>query len=458
MGFIELILLAVGLAMDAFAVSICKGLAVGKVTKKEFLLCGIWFGSFQGIMPLIGYIIGSRFEKLIAMVAPWVAFGLLSLIGLNMIKEALSSDEEASPGFDVKTMFMLAVATSIDALAVGITFVAVPVEIFNVSRIMNVIFAVIVIGVITFITSMIGVKIGSVFGDRFKSGAEIIGGTILLFIGFRALITYLDSSHSLSDNETIFGMLIPLLGTLLGSAIIYAKKNQLSDKMRTVLVGCSSGIMLSIAVWGMIEPAIEGLNQGKRNGIIPVTICFCLGVVIQVVLDKLIPHTHVFTDLTEGPKSELNSEIKIMLKEIIHHIPEGIALGAIYAAHFMKTEWISSSVAIVLAIAIALQNIPEAMCVSLPLRDVVSKTGKAFLMGSVSGVPIPLFGIITVVLIVLFPSVLPYVMAVAGGALVYTTIEEIPQIASKKNNDSGALAFVAGFALVMLMTFLKFSK
>ncbi len=458
MGLIELLLLAVGLAMDAFAVSVCKGLAAGKVTKKEFLLCGIWFGSFQGMMPFIGYLVGSRFEKLITTVAPWVAFGLLSLIGGNMIKEAVSSDEETSPGFDVKTMFMMAVATSIDALAIGITFVAVPVEVFSTSRILNVLFAVIVIGVITFITSMIGVKIGSVFGDRFKSGAEIIGGTILLFIGFRALITYLDSSKSLSDNETIFGMLIPLLGTLLGSAVIYAKKNQLSDEMRTALVGCSSGIMLSIAVWGMIEPAIDGLNQEIRNGIIPVTICFCLGVVIQVVLDKLIPHTHVFTDLTEGPKSELNSGIKIILKEIIHHIPEGIALGAIYAAHFMKTEWISSSIALVLAIAIALQNIPEALCASLPLRDMVSKTGKAFLMGSVSGVPIPLLGIITVVMIVLFPGVLPYVMAVAGGALIYTTIEEIPQIALKKDNDNGALAFVAGFALVMLMTFLKFGN
>ncbi len=165
---------------------------------------------------------------------------------------------------------------------------------------------------------MIGVKIGSIFGDRFKSGTEIMGGTILLFIGFRTLITYLDSSHSLSDNETIFGMLIPLLGTLLGSAVIYAKKNQLSDKMRAVLVGCCSGIMLSVAVWGMIEPAIDGLNQEKGNGIIPVTICFCLGVALQVVLDKVVPHTHVYSNLTEGPKSKLDSEIKIILKEIIH--------------------------------------------------------------------------------------------------------------------------------------------
>ena len=131
MGLFEVLLLSVGLAMDAFAVSICKGLAAGKVTKKEFLLCGVWFGSFQAIMPLIGYLVGSRFEKLISVIAPWVAFILLSLIGVNMIKEALEPDEEVSPGFDIKTMFMMAVATSIDALAVGITFVAVPVRIFD---------------------------------------------------------------------------------------------------------------------------------------------------------------------------------------------------------------------------------------------------------------------------------------------------------------------------------------
>ena len=454
MGLFEVLLLAVGLAMDAFAVSICKGLAAGKVTKKEYFLCGVWFGTFQGVMPLIGYLVGSNFVKIISMVAPWVAFILLSLIGGNMIKEALGPDEEVSPGFDIKTMFMMAVATSIDALAVGITFVAVPVEIVSSGRLINVVIAVVIIGVITCIISMCGVKIGSVFGDRYKAGSEIMGGTILLFIGFRALITHLDSSNTLSDTETIFGMLIPLVGTLLGSLIIYAQKVQLSDKMRAVLVGFSSGIMFSAAVWGMIEPAVDGFSTDIHKGIIPATICFCVGVIFQILLDKLIPHTHVYSDITEGPESELSPRIKAVLKEVIHHIPEGIALGAIYAAHFMKTEWISSSVALVLAVAIALQNIPEALNVSLWLRDAGTRTGKAFLMGVVSGAPIPLFGIIMVVLVVLFPGVLPYIMSVSGGALIYTTIEEIPQIALKQDNDRGALAFAIGFALVMLMMFI----
>ncbi|MCR4584579.1 MAG: manganese efflux pump [Lachnospiraceae bacterium] len=452
MGLFELLLLAVGLAMDAFAVSICKGLAVKKITAKEYLLCGIWFGSFQGIMPFIGYLVGSRFERFISIIAPWVAFGLLTLIGGNMVKEAFSPPEEVKPEFDVKTMFLMAVATSIDALAVGITFVAVPVKVFATEGLLNVLFAVIVIAVITCVISMIGVKIGHIFGTRYKSGSEIMGGTILIFIGFRSLITHLDRSQALSDSETIFGMLIPLVGTVLGAAVVYASR-KLSDNIRMILIGGTSGIMISIAVWGMIEPAVMGLKARMDNGIIPVALCFCGGVLFQYIVDSVVPHTHVYAEITEGPESKLDPDIKVMLSEVIHHIPEGIALGAIYAGHFLKTEWISASTALVLAIAIAVQNIPEALFVSLPICEKGTNTGKAFFMGIISGVPIPLLGIITVIISLLFPDALPYIMALAGGALIYTTIEEIPQLASRKDNDKGAFAFVIGFAIVMLMIF-----
>ena len=453
MGLFELLLLAVGLSMDAFAVSICKGLAVKKITAKEYLLCGVWFGGFQGLMPLIGYLVGSRFERFISVVAPWVAFILLALIGGNMIKEAFAPPEEVKPEFDVKTMFMMAVATSIDALAVGITFVAVPVKVFAKEGFVNVIFAVLVIAVTTCIISMIGVKIGHIFGTRYKSGSEIMGGTILIFIGLRALLSHLDRSQALSDSETIFGMLIPLIGTLLGAAVVYAKKNELTKDLRMILVGLTSGIMISIAVWGMIEPAVKGVSGDVKTGIILVVVCFCGGVLLQYILDSVIPHTHAYDDLTEGPKCGLDTGMKVMLTEVIHHIPEGIALGAIYAGHFLETAWISVSTALVLAIAIAIQNIPEALFVSLPLREKGTNTGKAFFMGVVSGMPIPLLGIITVIVALLFPSILPYVMALAGGALIYTTVEEIPGLGSKKENDKGALAFVVGFAIVMFMIF-----
>ena len=194
MGFLELFLLAIGLSMDAFAVSVCKGLAMKKVTFRNAAICGVWFGGFQALMPFIGYLLGSGFEKYINAVAPWIAFVLLALIGGNMIREALSKDDEeedTSAALDVKTMFLMAVATSIDALAVGITFACVPVEIIAASPLVNTIVAVCLIGATTFVLSCAGVKAGSVFGSRYKSKAEFVGGTILILIGVKILLEHL---------------------------------------------------------------------------------------------------------------------------------------------------------------------------------------------------------------------------------------------------------------------------
>lgn len=191
MGLVELLFLAIGLSMDAFAVSICKGLALPKLKIKHCLICGAWFGIFQAGMPLIGYFLGSRFERIIRNIAPWIAFVLLAAIGANMIREAFSKNEdkeEADMGF--KSMFLLAVATSIDALAVGVTFACVPVHVISTSVLLNTIFAVCVIGIITFIISAAGVKIGNVFGTKYKSGAEITGGVILILIGLKIILEY----------------------------------------------------------------------------------------------------------------------------------------------------------------------------------------------------------------------------------------------------------------------------
>ena len=176
MKIVELLLLAIGLSMDAFAVSICKGLEVKKIRIKECILCGLWFGGFQGLMPFIGYLLGSRFEVIINKIAPWLAFMILVIIGVNMIRESLGNDDDETPGFNVKTMFMLAVATSIDALAVGITFVAVPVKLINSSNIINTVAACLIICVITFVFSFAGVRIGNIFGARYKAGAQAAGG------------------------------------------------------------------------------------------------------------------------------------------------------------------------------------------------------------------------------------------------------------------------------------------
>lgn len=193
MGIIELLLLAVGLSMDAFAVSVCKGLGMKKISFKNCAICGVWFGGFQALMPFIGYILGARFESYVDAIAPWIAFILLALIGGNMIREALSKEEEeTSADLDVKTMFLMAVATSIDALAVGITFACVPVNIATASALVNILLAVIIIGITTFILSCIGVKVGNVFGTRYKSKAELAGGIILILIGVKILFEHLN--------------------------------------------------------------------------------------------------------------------------------------------------------------------------------------------------------------------------------------------------------------------------
>lgn len=183
MDLIELFLIAVGLSMDAFAVSVCKGLAMPKCTFKKAAIVGLWFGGFQALMPAIGYILGAQFQEAIASIDHWIAFVLLALIGGNMIHEALDNDEEeADASLDVKTMFLLAVATSIDALAIGITFAFLKV---------NIITAVCFIGIVTFIISFAGVKIGNVFGARYKNKAEIVGGIILILLGLKILLEHL---------------------------------------------------------------------------------------------------------------------------------------------------------------------------------------------------------------------------------------------------------------------------
>ena len=185
MGTVDLLLIAVGLSMDAFAVAVCKGLALTKIQWKHALTVGLWFGGFQALMPLLGYLAGAQFKDAIAAYDHWIAFGLLLLIGGNMIREALFDQEEtgSDPVLSFRAMLPLAVATSIDALAVGVTFAFLNVNIFT---------SIALIGCTTCVLSMAGVKIGSVFGDRFEKKAEILGGVILILLGVRILLEHLE--------------------------------------------------------------------------------------------------------------------------------------------------------------------------------------------------------------------------------------------------------------------------
>lgn len=181
MSFFEILLLAVGLSMDAFAVSVCKGLSVSRVSFKHMLKCGIYFGFFQAIMPTLGFFLGESFGKYITAVDHWVVFVLLCIIGIGMIKESFE-EEEQSPDFGMRAMFLLALATSIDALAAGLTlsFLAVPI-----------LKAALTIGIVTFAFSAVGVKLGNLFGSRYKTISERIGGGILIFMGLKILLEHL---------------------------------------------------------------------------------------------------------------------------------------------------------------------------------------------------------------------------------------------------------------------------
>ena len=183
MGIIELILLSIGLGMDAFAVSVCKGISVKKMNWKKACIIGLYFGGFQAIMPVIGYFFGSSFESIITNIDHWIAFILLAIIGAKMIQEAFQKEEEEyNEDISVKTMIVLSIATSIDALAVGITFAFLKV---------NLLLAITLIGTITFILSVIGTKIGNRFGDKYKSKAELAGGIILIIIGLKILLEHI---------------------------------------------------------------------------------------------------------------------------------------------------------------------------------------------------------------------------------------------------------------------------
>ncbi len=179
MGIMELFILAAGLSMDAFAVSICKGLSLGKISAKHMAVAGAWFGGFQALMPLIGYLLGSFFAEMVEKYDHWIAFILLIFIGGNMIREAFGEEEKIDGSMTVKSMFLLAVATSIDALAVGVTFAFLKVSILP---------AVVFIGVTTFVFSAAGVKIGSIFGAKYHAKAELLGGVVLIIIALKILL------------------------------------------------------------------------------------------------------------------------------------------------------------------------------------------------------------------------------------------------------------------------------
>ncbi len=188
MTIVELLLIAVGLSMDAFAVAVSKGLCAKECGSRHAVIVGAYFGIFQAVMPLLGYFFGEQFEDRISAFDHWIVFGLLAIIGINMIRESFSKEEKSNSSFGFKSMIVMALATSIDALAVGVTFALLP-------QAMHILIAVLIIGVTTFLLSFFGVKLGAAIGPRLKKGAEIAGGVILILIGLKVLLEHLGIFH-----------------------------------------------------------------------------------------------------------------------------------------------------------------------------------------------------------------------------------------------------------------------
>ncbi|MBQ4000764.1 MAG: manganese efflux pump, partial [Lachnospiraceae bacterium] len=327
--------------------------------------------------------------------------------------------------FSFKSMLLLAIATSIDALAVGITFVAVPVTVLPASNLVNTIFGVLVIGVVTFLISAAGVRIGALFGARFKSGSEALGGTILIFIGLKILLEHLDKAGAMQDLGNVFGMLLPLVGTVVGSALIYLRIRRPGKVVSRLLMIFAGMIMLGVALRAVLSVSELNMPNGTLAVVLPLLIGIPAGILLQFLLDKLVPHLHQNTRLSEGLRNNLKPETKMVLAELLHHAPEGIALGAVYAASFLSEGMIAEIVPLILSIALALHNIPEAILLAAADREEGAGVHRSFFAGVLSGAPIPILGIITLILTVLFPPALPYVTCFAAGAILFTVFESI---------------------------------
>ncbi len=449
MGIVELLLLAIGMSMDVFAVSICKGIETKKATFKQVMICGVWFGFFHFLMPMTGYFLSSFFSFFIDKVAPWLAFILLAILGANMIRESFSSEEEETkPGFSIKTMLPLAVATSIDALAVGVTLNAVPIEVWDTTEIINTVFGCLTIAFVTFLFACAGVRIGNAFGTRYQAGAEAAGGFILIFIGLKVLLEHLGVLEFMNNPDVLFGLLIPFVGTILGSSLVFVVDNKFGKSVKLIFTGMAGGIMMACSMWTLLYPSII---KGK---VMTAAAGFMIGIAFQYILDKAVPHTHEFSSAEEGPASKLKSSHKIMLSEMIHHVPEGMAVGVMFAGYLNGSGDVTLAAAAALTVGIALQNIPEGAFVSSPLHARGEIRSTSFLMGVLSGIVEPILGIAMIILLIKFPGIQSFVMALTGGAITFLVLEEtIPSMSEGKHSDKGTISFAVFFAVMMLLTF-----
>lgn len=252
--------------------------------------------------------------------------------------------------------------------------------------------------------------------------------------------------------ELVYGLLIPFLGTTLGSAMVFFLKNNIKQLIEKLLLGFASGVMIAASIWSLLIPAIEmSEEQGKIAWIAP-AIGFLLGMLFLLILDSVIPHMHLDKEKPEGIKSKLKKTTMLVLAVTLHNIPEGMAVGVTFAGALMGNAGIAITGAFALAIGIAIQNFPEGAIISMPLRaEGVSRT-KAFLYGTLSGIVEPIAAVITILLTNLVVPILPYLLSFAAGAMIYVVVEElIPESQMGEHSNIGTLGVAIGFVIMMIL-------
>ena len=254
--------------------------------------------------------------------------------------------------------------------------------------------------------------------------------------------------------ETVYGLLIPFLGTALGASCVLFMKNSLGEKVQRALAGFAAGVMVAASIWSLLIPSMEqaeAAGMGKWS-FVPVAVGFWIGILFLLLLDKITPHLHPRSDMAEGPRSKLHKTTMMVLAVTLHNIPEGMALGVVYAGYLAGNGSLSAMGVLALSIGIAIQNFPEGAIVSMPMRAEGVKKGKAFFFGTLSGIVEPIGALLTILAASVILPALPYFLSFAAGAMLYVVIEElIPEASQGDHSNLGTLFFALGFSVMMIL-------
>ena len=252
--------------------------------------------------------------------------------------------------------------------------------------------------------------------------------------------------------STILILIIPFLGTALGSAMVFFLKKEMKPFVRKILLGFAAGVMIAASIWSLIIPSIEMAEEQGEIGWIPASIGFLLGIVFLLILDSIVPHMHLETEKPEGIKSKLKKTTMMIFAVTLHNIPEGMAVGVTFAGALSGNTGITIAGAIALAVGIAIQNFPEGAIISMPLKSEGMSKSKAFLYGTLSGIVEPIGALITILLTNMIVPILPYVLSFAAGAMIYVVVEElIPESQAGEHSNIGTIGVALGFTIMMIL-------